>query len=150
MAKAAMVTRVPVQWGDQDAFNHVNNAMYVRYFETCRVQYMAHLVKYMTIESVGPILGEVHMKYRYPVTFPATLKCFNYVPTDEITTNKLNMYTIMKLGDKVACEGKAVVVSFDYKKRKKASHPKELIDFIHAMEPLTDPDIKERVARWKN
>ena len=30
-------TEVPVRWGDMDAFNHVNNAVYMRYLEESRL-----------------------------------------------------------------------------------------------------------------
>ena len=31
--KYAVTIALKVQWGDMDAFNHVNNIMYFRYFE---------------------------------------------------------------------------------------------------------------------
>ena len=31
-------TEISVQWGDMDAFNHVNNVMYIR-FETSRMEF---------------------------------------------------------------------------------------------------------------
>ena len=30
---------LPVQWGDMDAFQHVNNTVYLRWFETARIAY---------------------------------------------------------------------------------------------------------------
>ena len=32
-----LVVEIPVQWGDQDAFGHVNNAAYFRWFESARI-----------------------------------------------------------------------------------------------------------------
>ena len=31
-------TEVTVQWGDMDAFSHVNNVIYIRWFETARIE----------------------------------------------------------------------------------------------------------------
>jgi acyl-CoA thioester hydrolase len=31
---------IPVRWGDMDAFGHVNNTVYFRYFEETRFQWM--------------------------------------------------------------------------------------------------------------
>ena len=31
------VTKISVQWGEMDAFNHVNNVMYIRWCETARI-----------------------------------------------------------------------------------------------------------------
>jgi hypothetical protein len=32
--------RVSVQWGDMDAFQHINNAMYIKYFESARITHL--------------------------------------------------------------------------------------------------------------
>ena len=34
--------REPVIWGDMDAFGHVNNIVYLRYFESARIAYFDH------------------------------------------------------------------------------------------------------------
>ena len=31
---------VPIRWGDMDALGHVNNALYFRYMETARVEWL--------------------------------------------------------------------------------------------------------------
>ena len=33
-------TRFPIRWGDMDAMGHVNNAVYFRYMETVRIEWM--------------------------------------------------------------------------------------------------------------
>ncbi len=37
------VVAVPVLWGDMDAFQHVNNTVYFRYFETGRIAYFQQI-----------------------------------------------------------------------------------------------------------
>ena len=32
-----------VRWGDMDAYNHVNNTVYFRYMEQCRLEWFARL-----------------------------------------------------------------------------------------------------------
>ena len=34
-----VTVEVPVVWGEMDAFSHVNNVVYFRYFETARIAY---------------------------------------------------------------------------------------------------------------
>jgi acyl-CoA thioesterase FadM len=36
-------TILALRWGDQDAFSHVNNAMYLRYIEEARVRWLANI-----------------------------------------------------------------------------------------------------------
>ncbi len=67
---------VPVQWGDQDAFNHVNNVVYYRWFESARIAYFRRM-GLMGIDSanrIGPILASSTCEYRKPITFPDTIR----------------------------------------------------------------------------
>ena len=76
MAEFPVVVRWPVQWGDQDAFGHVNNTVYFRWFETCRIEYLERLGfnAMMQRAQIGPILAAIKCQYRKPVTFPDTVQ----------------------------------------------------------------------------
>ncbi len=39
--KVVYETKLPVIWGDMDAFGHINNVIYLRYFEQARVDWFA-------------------------------------------------------------------------------------------------------------
>ncbi len=34
-----VVLSIPIQWGDQDAFGHVNNTRSIRWYESARMEY---------------------------------------------------------------------------------------------------------------
>ena len=55
-----VVVAIPVAWGDMDAFQHVNNTVYFRYFESARIAYFERLefMELMQATGVGPILGK--------------------------------------------------------------------------------------------
>jgi len=38
-----VVIEIPIAWGDMDAFQHVNNIMYFKYFESARISYFEKL-----------------------------------------------------------------------------------------------------------
>jgi acyl-CoA thioester hydrolase len=38
-----VVIEIPIAWGDMDAFQHVNNIVYFRYFESARIAYFEKL-----------------------------------------------------------------------------------------------------------
>ena len=63
---------LPVQWGDMDAFNHVNNAMYFKYFESVRIAYFEKLgvMGTDTDDNVAPILAETSCRFKMPLNFP--------------------------------------------------------------------------------
>jgi acyl-CoA thioester hydrolase len=66
---------LPVQWGDMDAANHVNNAVYIRWVESARLAYFVEMGMDTTFRGAdaGPILAWQDCKYIFPVTFPDTV-----------------------------------------------------------------------------
>jgi len=66
---------LPVQWGDQDSFRHVNNAVYFRWYESGRIAYNRR-IGIMTDDpaaTVGPILAATSNNYRRQVAYPDTV-----------------------------------------------------------------------------
>ena len=59
-----------IEWGDMDAFNHVNNVNYLRYFEWVRVRHMSAIAiianerSFLSPRGVGPILGDIYCRYK--------------------------------------------------------------------------------------
>ena len=66
---------LPVQWGDMDAANHVNNTVYLKWTESARLAYFQAMGMATTFrgEVAGPILAWQDCKYVFPVTFPDTV-----------------------------------------------------------------------------
>jgi acyl-CoA thioester hydrolase len=61
----------PVQWGEMDAFNHLNNVVYYRYSESARIGYLQALG--MFDGSMVTVLAQSSCQYLYPVTYPDAL-----------------------------------------------------------------------------
>ena len=59
-----------VRWGDMDAFNHVNNAQYLRYLEEARVQWLASLPGVSMTDRITPVLVASQVNYRQPIVWP--------------------------------------------------------------------------------
>lgn len=59
-----------VRWGDMDAFNHVNNAEYLRYLEEARVQWLASIPGMSLSDRIVPVLVASHVNYRQPIEWP--------------------------------------------------------------------------------
>ena len=77
MPAPAFTLRLPVRWGDQDALGHVNNAVYMTYFEQARIEYLASLAPdgaaWPGPETQGPVLVAANVTFRRPVMYPATV-----------------------------------------------------------------------------
>ena len=65
---------IPVKWGDMDAFQHVNNTVYLRWIEHARVEYIAKVFNSDLRSTVlGPILARTDIRYIFPLTYPDTV-----------------------------------------------------------------------------
>ena len=66
---------LPVLWGNQDLFGHVNNCIHIRWFESSRVAYwdagIGELMK--SAGNLGPILANVTCNYKSQIRYPDTV-----------------------------------------------------------------------------
>ena len=71
-AAPRVMTRIgiSVRWGDMDAFNHVNNAQYLRYLEEARVQWLATVPGISLTDRIAPVLVASNLNYRQPIEWP--------------------------------------------------------------------------------
>lgn len=122
LADYPVVTEIPVAWGDMDALQHVNNAVYFRYFETARLDYFKQIDLLVDLKHhhIGPVLGHTECRYKIPVTYPDTLLIGSRV--SELLDDRFTMeYLIVskKIG-KVTTVGSATCVMFDFQNQTKA------------------------------
>lgn len=131
-----VVVEVPVAWGEMDAFQHVNNTVYLRYFETARIAYLEEIGYTQMMKEVakGPILHSTQCRFRFPLTYPDTVKIG--ARTKRVDEDRFLMeYCVMSTRhNKVAAEGEGLLVSFDYKTGSKIPLPEEIRKGIAAVE----------------
>ncbi|MBQ1763483.1 MAG: acyl-CoA thioesterase [Aquincola sp.] len=72
---------IPVRWGDMDAAGHVNNAMYFRYFETVRLDWLqqARGGAELYADGTGPVLVNAFCNFLRQLRFPADVVARHYV-----------------------------------------------------------------------
>ena len=70
-----VVARIPVQWGEMDAYGHVNNTVLFRYFETARIAFLDRCGFLETHErdKVGAILHSTDCRFRRALRYPDTV-----------------------------------------------------------------------------
>lgn len=127
--------KIPVAWGDMDAFQHVNNVMFFRYFESARIAYF-RAIEFSEPTGVAPILAETSCKFLRPIIFPDDLIVgakvnsignTSFVMEYQIHTEKLGLVAI----------GEGIVVAFDYEKQTKAPVPDAVREAIQKLEKMT-------------
>lgn len=134
MKKFPIELEIPVAWGDMDAFGHVNNVKYMRYFETARVKYFDELMVGKEEKSpIQPVLASIAADYKYPVVYPDTMTV--KVGVSEIGNSSLKMACEMYNKDGIlAVTASCVIVMFDLIKKKPATIPADFKSYIEALE----------------
>lgn len=67
------VAHILVRWRDLDAFNHVNNSVFLTYLEEARLQWLRHVPGRWFDEHSMPVLAASELNYRQPIEWPAEL-----------------------------------------------------------------------------
>ncbi len=131
-----VVIEIPVVWGEMDSFQHVNNVVYFRYFESARMAYFERM-NYMEIlarTDIGPILHSANCRFRIPLTYPDTVSVGTRSVNIEANRFTMEFQVFSHNHQKIAAEGSGVIVTFDYKAGKKASIPEEMRKLIDRIE----------------
>ena len=105
----------PVHWGDMDSFGHVNNAVYLRWFESARIAYFREIrQEFVTPNGIGPILARMEIDYRLPVKFPDTVRCAATVTSLGNSSYRMAYRLHSEAHGSFAAEGDSVVVMVNY------------------------------------
>ena len=131
-----VVITIPVAWGEMDSFQHVNNVVYFRYFESARIAYFSRLnyAEILDDLGVGPILASISCRFKFPLTYPDTVwsGCrVTHIGDDRFTVHHV-VYS--QTHSRIAAEGDGVIVAYDYRALKKAALPDEMRRRIEALE----------------
>ena len=112
-----VVIALPVQWGEQDAFGHVNHVIYFRWYESSRIAYAQKvgLMELHESERIGPILASVSNDYRRQLTFPDSVHVGVRVSRIGRASIAMEHKIISRSQVAVAAEGTSTLVVFDYK-----------------------------------
>ncbi|WP_250655433.1 acyl-CoA thioesterase [Alkalimarinus coralli] len=125
-----------VIWGDMDAFEHVNNTVYFRYFEDVRMATFIRLgvMEHLKETKVGPILASTRCDFRAPLNFPDEIIIGAWI--DQIAEKRFTMhYRVHSLTQNcLAAEGEGLVVFYDYENKKSSAVPQHIVQNIERLQ----------------
>lgn len=106
----------PVQWGDMDAYLHVNNTVFFRWFESARIAYTTRLgLKEMkNRDQIGPILASVACDYRRQITYPDTVVIGSRISKIGRTSFAMDHALVSVAQRVVAAECRSTIVVLNY------------------------------------
>ena len=106
--------RFPLRWGEMDALGHINNAVYLRYFEESRVAWSASLGIHLDGKGEGMILLKASVTYKKQVTYPANIDVALFAGAiGRSSFTVVNTLTV-EGDDTPSAIGEFVIVWFDY------------------------------------
>lgn len=134
------ITCLPVQWGDQDAFGHVNNVIYFRWFESARIDLLndCHSAVTMSGTGLGPILASVKCDYRRQLRFPDTVFIGSKITRSGRSSADITHVIVSREQGEIVAEGVSVIVVFDYDAQRVTRIPDDLRQQFEASIQGTD------------
>ncbi len=130
--------KLALRWSDVDEAGHVNNAVYLTYFEEARVLYFHEAVQW-DWKKDGIILANANVNYVRPLFYPEN--AYAYVRTSRIGSKSLELeyVIVVENGDKkdMIAKGTTVLVMFDYKSNQSVPVPAEIRVKLNAFEQKT-------------
>ena len=138
LAGFQVVISVPVAWGEMDAFAHVNNTVYFRWFESARIAYFDRVAFREPSENggIGPILASTQCRFRRPLTYPDTVLIGARVIALEADRFTMEYHVVSETSGGLAAEGSGVVVAYDYEAGAKAAVPAIVVGNIRELDLL--------------
>ncbi len=131
-----VVIKTPVAWGEMDSFQHVNNIVYLRYFESARIAYFykLDLMEAMNRTGIGPILASLSCKFKMQTTYPDDVLIGTRVTSIGEHSFMMGYFVFSTNHRKIAAEGDGLIVTFNYNENRKVAVPEELRQRILALE----------------
>ena len=118
---------IPVAWGEQDAFGHLNNVVYFRYMESVRMYYLERIgiLRSHNELGIGVILASTTCDFLRPVQWPSKLTAHTGCSAVGNTSFTMEYLITDDQGHAVA-RGTSVQVMFDYRRSTKVAVPEDI------------------------
>jgi acyl-CoA thioester hydrolase len=131
-----VVSTIPVLWGDQDAFGHVNNLAYLRWSENARVEYLLRIGMFPALppSGIAPILAMVKCDYEAPVQYPDTILAGARVTRIGNSSVQMEHLVVSRNQGRVVARVESTLVLLDYSRNKPVTVPDEIRQAIAKIE----------------
>ena len=117
-------TTLQIRFADIDSFGHVNNAIYLTYFEIARSSYWTEVVQW-NWETMGIIIGRAEINFIKPINLNDQVLA--YVRTSRIGNSSFDLeYVLVKVNngvEEVCTTGSTVCIAFDYSQNQSSAIP---------------------------
>ncbi|CAG5017137.1 hypothetical protein DYBT9275_05709 [Dyadobacter sp. CECT 9275] len=127
--------KLDIRWSDMNHMHHVNNAVYLTFFEQGRIYYLLKAFRWNWKEK-GIILSSAHIEYLRPILFPDPARIF--VRTSKISSNTFTIdymiTSIVQDKEEINTTGCTTMALFDYKTSSTMPISEEFLEQIKTYE----------------
>lgn len=115
---------VPLRWGDMDAMAHINNTLYFRYLEICRLDWIFKIGASTDRAGQGPVIINAFCNFLRQLEFPGDVRVTMFVANPGRSSFE-SYHTIVRTDEPgvVYAEGGARMVWTDFAARKSVVMP---------------------------
>ena len=121
---------IPIRWGDMDAMGHVNNAVYFRYLETVRIEWLHRAGGAPDPAGSGPVIVNAFCNFIRQLDYPGEVLAKHYVANPGRTS--FDTFITLERTDRpglIHANGGATTVWIDFPRRKAVPLP----DWLRAL-----------------
>ena len=128
--KLIHVTRMPIRWGDMDAYGHVNNTVYFRYMEQARVEWIEEMGVQVRPGGTGPVIINASCTFKKPMNYPGTVEVRTFV--GHPGRSSVQTHVEMLIDGELYADGAAKVVWMDTQTGKSVEIPDQVRAVLEA------------------
>ena len=151
MKNPPVLTRLEIRYGDLDPYGHVNNAVYLEFFDKIRMCYWRAIADLIGVDELEAgdvpgakyVIAETTVRYRTPIFFEDDLHGVARVRT--VGNRSYAMHFELRTGEDfqtgtTTCEGSAAHVFFDPLKAAVQHRPGWFLPTVAALEGRPEAD----------
>lgn len=126
---------IDVRFRDLDALGHVNNAVYLTYFETARMEFWRHVNDRVDLSGMDMILARAEVDYRSPLVYGDRIEVGVRGVSIRRTSFVLAQSIVHRPSGRLVAEARKVLVHYDYGAGVKKALPEELRQRLLRQDP---------------
>jgi len=117
--------RETARFRDLDPMGHVNNAVFLTWIETARIEFLRRLGTFERPDTaqMEMILARVELDFRSAVEFGDDVDVA--VRTGRLGTKSFDLEHVLRVGERVVAQARTVLVAYDYDRNESKEIPDE-------------------------
>jgi acyl-CoA thioester hydrolase len=124
--------KIQVRFSDLDVMGHVNNSVYLSYFEMTRVHYFKELVgENWDWKKEGVLLVRNEIDYLKPILLNDEPEIFMFL--EKIGEKSISLLYEIKVKNEIHTKGKSVLVCFNAETGKTILVPKAMVEALQRL-----------------